>query len=137
MPESKQTDSKEAYQDDLRNLQKVFENRIVIKKEDLKAVYRKGNLADSKPRRIVIKFSSFEKKLEILRLRNLIFKTDENEVIKISLAPERTYKEQLEHQKLVLELKERRNSGEENLLIRNGKIVKYTPFRGDPQSYWG
>ena len=88
-----------------------------------------------------------EKRLELLKLRRLKFtKTNESidgetsndslEFFNIFISPDRTKAEQEQHKKLVLELKERINNGEPGLYIRNGKILKYQPFRGDAQLFW-
>ena len=60
----------------------------------------------------------------------------ETNTIKIFISPDRTKTEQEQHRRLVAKLKERKNNGEKNLHIKNGKIVKYQPFRGDAQLYW-
>ena len=83
-----------------------------------------------------MKFSTLQKKIEILKLRNLYIK-HENENIQIYINPDRTYNERIKQKKLLEELKTRREAGEENILIRNGKIMKALPFRFDPQSDWG
>ena len=46
-------------------------------------------------------------------------------------------KEQAEHKKLVQELKRRKANGEDGLVIRNGKITEWLPFRPNPQNFWG
>ena len=52
--------------------------------------------------------------------------------------PDRTKKEIEEQRQLVKELKERRDNGEENIGIRNGKVIQFgNPFRNSPQFCWG
>ena len=98
---------------------------------------RKKSNTSSPPRPIIIKFTSLEKRSEILSLRNVFYTTKDNSKIPIYICPDRTIKEQEEHKKLVKQLKERREKGEENIKISNGKIVEYTlPFRANAQSVW-
>lgn len=54
------------------------------------------------------------------------------------MSPDRTWKQQSEHKKLVKELQIRKSKGEERLVIKGGRIVQLDqPFRRVPQSYWG
>ena len=54
----------------------------------------------------------------------------------IFVHPDRTKQEQEEHRELVKTLKERKGNGESNLHIKDGKIVKYQPFREATQFCW-
>ena len=119
-------------------LKEIFKDKVILEKDEIKKLYRKGeNITEEKPRPIIIKFSTYDKKQTMLGLRNLEIKTDTNEILQISIEPDRTIKEQREHAKLVKELKARRKQGEENIFIRNNKIIKTWPFQKDPQKYWG
>ena len=70
--------SSEGYQKDMNKLKKVLSDKISLKKEGLNAVYRNGKWNSERPRPVVMKFSTIEKKQEILKLRNLVYKTDDN-----------------------------------------------------------
>ena len=137
LPESSETNPEEAYKDDVKRLKQVLENKISLQKEDIKAIFRKGDQSNmTKPRRIIMRLSCYETKLKILKLRNLTSTIENNETVNIYIAPDRTIKQQIAHKKLVAELKERKNQGE-NVNIKNGEILKAWPFRRDPHSYWG
>ena len=138
LPESSEGDPEKAFKDDISRLKDIFKDKIVLDKNEIEKIYRKGQeINPDKPRPIIMKFSTYEKKQEILELRDLEIKTESNEILRISIEPDRTIKEQKEHKKLVLQLKKRRDEGEENIFIRNEKIIKSWPFHKDPQQYWG
>ena len=150
LPESKEQDKKQAFQDDIKKLKTIFPD---LKKEDVAEIYRIQPKKKTKnPRPIIMKLNSFEKKMEILQLKDVYYKnedkaedldaqedTGKTEDVKIFITPDRTIKQQLTHRKLVEELRERRSKGEEGLIIKNEKIVVQDnrPFRQSPQSYWG
>ena len=79
---------------------------------------------------------NIELRNNILKLRNIYCKNN-NEVKQIFIAPDRTLQERENHKKLVAELKERKLNGEKDIVIRNGKIVPFVPFRRNPQLFWG
>ena len=140
LPESKELDQNQKYKDDINNLKELFSNKIKLQKQDILEVYRIGKNQTSYPRPIIMKLATNEKKMEILKLRNLYYQNGDEE-IKIYICHDRTVKQQIEHKKLVLELKEKkmaRKEGENDWMIRNGKVVQYKPpFRPAPQDYWG
>ena len=139
IPELNSENLQENYKNDVQIVKELFNDRISLNKEDVKSLFRKGEIKDSlRPRPIIIKFSTTELKNKVLSLRNLTYtdKTDQTEH-QIFIVPDRTRKEQLEHKKLTEELKKRRQDGEQNIIIRNGKIVSRLPFRSNPQLFWG
>ena len=136
VPEFDSTDAEVNYKNDIKIIKTVLNGKVDLGKNDVKAMYRKGNDEASKPRPIIIKFSSHETKIEILKLRNIVY-NDSKKDHQIFIAPDRTTKEQALHRELVQKMKERREKGEENIGIRNGKIVNLQPFRANPQLYWG
>ena len=77
-----------------------------------------------------------DKRAKLLKLRNLSLNESSKEW-NIYINPDRTKHEQNTHKALRQELKRRREEGEENLIIRGGKIVSKPPFRSDPQVPWG
>ena len=132
VPESTKTTLEESYQEDVEHVKYICE-KVEIKKEDVRGLFRIGKTKRlSKPRPIILKLTNEEKKSELLKLRDLKIK-DQN----IYIHPDRTKKEQEDHRLLVSQLRERRERGEENLGIRNGKIMTILPFRKDPQLFWG
>ena len=141
IPEEKTDDDAEDFKQDLSKIRSLFENRVIIEKEDVKAVFRIGTYqADSaNPRPILMKLKSIEKKNELLKLRNLNF-IDKNKLVhKIYINLYRTKKEQEQHKKLIELLKTKRadNPGK-SFTIRNNNVIELTtPFRMDPQKFWG
>lgn len=198
VPESKNTNAEISLKDDIKILKKIFENKIVLEEDDIKAVYRIGEKETNKTRPIIMKFNNQEKRLELLKLRALKYiesnedietrkeetetednnkcqsgqvlqkpdgiseetngevnnncnkekndektgeKSDKTSIPKekityIFVHPDRTKQEQEEHRELVKTLKERKGNGESNLHIKDGKIVKYQPFREATQFCW-
>ena len=125
------------YKDDVTKFQNILSNKVPIRKDDVKAFFRIGKERNSsKPRPIVIKLSNEDIRLKLLKLRNLQY-NDDSQDHNIYINPDRTKKEQEIYRKLLSELKERRSKGEENIAIRNGKIIEVLPFRRNPQLYWG
>ena len=61
---------------------------------------------------------------------------NEGKISYIFVHPDRTKLEQEQHRKLVSQLKQRKLKGEKDISIRNGKIIKYLPFRSDTQFNW-
>ena len=140
IPESTSSDLETQNKDDIKILQKVLNEKIVIKPNDLQNIYRKGNKSvNNKCRPIIMRFTNQEKRSEILGLRDLkYFFTDNSTTIKIYISPDRTIQQRDEHKKLVLQLKEKRAEGNKNLTIQNGRLVEYVqPFRKAPQKFWG
>ena len=118
-----------------------MDDHITLVKDDIKHIYRKQIRDKTKARPVIIVLTSKEKRSELLKLRALkhVELNDSNEVQKttsIYISKDRTRKEQEQNRKLVIELKERRKNGEENIYIRNEKIVEFQPFRVGSQLHW-
>ena len=136
VPESDSDDSDVVFKDEVSKIRQIFRDKVDLKKEDVLDLWRCGKTKDKqKIRPIIIKFSNMEIKQKVLKLRNLKYK-DENESQDIFIHPDRTLKERDAYKALRMELQERRKI-DSNLVIRNGKIVPYAPFRRNPQLYWG
>ncbi len=133
----------DSYNKDIAKLRQLFEGKVEIKAEDIVGVRRIGVKKTDAiyPRPFIIKFRNLSKRKEVLALRNLFFKVNKNEEEagnRVFVHPDRTKKEVEEHRLLVNELKKRREDGEENIGIKNGKIIKFgNPFRERPQFNWG
>ena len=141
IPEGTEENDEDNYKMDINKLKQVFEGKVIIKAEDLKTAYRIGMKKSdvTSPRPFILKFNNLSKRKEVLGLRNLFYKQDqEEEGNRVFVHPDRTKKEVEEHRLLVNELKQRKADGEENIGIRNGKIIKFgNPFRDRPQFSWG
>ncbi len=136
MPES-EGEKQKAYKDDVEKIKTLFEE-LKLEKEDVKQIFRIGKTAADRPRPIIVKFNNEEKRKDALKLRNVYYKNNQTqENIKIFITVDRTVNEQIQHKKLVQQLRDMKSQGKENLFIRNGEIVTILPFRPNPQQYWG
>ena len=119
---------------DFTTIKELYRNRVPISTNDLQQVARAGPLKDNQIRPIKITFTSMEKRLEVLRNnKNLIlygeneceldFCNEEEDHKHIYVSTDKTKKQREEEKKLRDELK-RRKETEQDLIIRNGKIMK-------------
>ena len=90
-----------------------------------------------------MKLNSIQKKVEIIKLRNLQYETKDSAgaeaTIPIYACPDRTKKQQEENRKLVQELKQRREEDKDSKYIidyKLKKVVRFVPFRSKSQFYW-
>ena len=141
VPESTSGDSSNDYKLDITKVKSVLKNKIVLEKDDIRGFdrigpYQKDSL---KPRPIVMKLSTVDKKDELIKLRNLVFVDDENLAHRVYINIDRTKKEQEQYKELVTILKRKRvEDPSKNFVIRNNQVVEYVmPFRLDPQKFWG
>ena len=133
VPEGEHEKDEENYKQDVLKLKTILNEKIVIDKQDIKSIYRIGvNKNSSRPRPLIIKFTNIEKRNEAIQLTDLIYTSGKNEDIRIFIQPDKTKKEIEQHKILIQQLRERRANGEENIVIRNGKIISLAPFRLDP-----
>ena len=127
LPNSSAETPEARFTDDINKLKLIFKDKIELKSDDVRTAYRIGKSDNiSKPRPVILKLTSPNKRTELLKLKNLSYNNNGSE-INIYLAPDRTLKQQVEHKKLVKILKERRSQGEQGIMIKNGKIVSYRP----------
>ena len=141
IPETNLEDPAKRYESDVKKVNSILRGKIDLKREDFKAIFRRGEVSENKTRPIIMILNNMEKRTELLKLRNLTYEesnTENNETTtnNIYIAPDRTWQEQEVHRKLVLELKERKQKGEDNIYIKNGKIMKFQPFRVDSHLFW-
>ena len=135
IPESSAMDDSECYSDDMIKLKSILFPRQGFNPEHVQHAFRIGKKSDHKIRPIVIKFTDEETRLNVLKMKDLTY-TENSEIVNIYVNVDKTKQQVLEHKKLLQELMNRRDSGETNLVIRNGKIVQKQPFRPSPQSVW-
>lgn len=88
---------------------------------------RLGQQNPNRPRPVLIVIKDKLKKIQLLT-RGKLLRSKTNYLKDIYIAPDMTPTEREENRRIVNELRNRRNTGEENLIIRQGKIVsKPTP----------
>lgn len=85
-----------------------------------------GNQVLTKPRPLKLIFESEEKKLHVVRKYRLTKRSGTQQqkqaLGRISIVPDRTLREREEYKILKIELEERTNNGEENLVINNWRV---------------
>ena len=140
IPESPSDDMQTESLEDLNKIKTLLMEKADLKKGDIVNFKRAGSTkptAEEKPRPIIITLSDMSKRLEILKLRDLTFSDDASDMnIKIYVSPDRTPKQRELHRNLRKKIKERKELGESDLVIRNYKIVKIQPFRFRPDEHW-
>ena len=124
---------KEEMMEDFNNLKKIYDGKVTVDQADLTHLTRLGKKG-AKPRPILITLANQNKRKELLtKNMKLTLLTETNESIPIYVSTDRTKKQREDFNKLREELKERKKT-DQNLTIRNNKIVPKTdPFRQDAQ----
>ena len=126
IPESKSDVAKERFVHDCSLVKKMFEDRnLTLTLKEIGNIFRLGKRKedDDRPRPILVRFSNEDIKTNVLKYcRDLKLKIN-NECFAIHYSFDLTRKERLERKTLVDELKKRQSNTEEQLGIRNGKIV--------------
>lgn len=140
VPESKSNDIDTEAKEDSKKLQSIFKDKIDLNKTDIKGYRRIGLKHSNKTRPIILKLNSFQKKQQMIKLRNLQFETKDvlgaESAIPIFACPDRTKKQQEENRKLVQQLKEKQNEDKANKYVIDYKLNKVVPFRPKSQFYW-
>ena len=125
VPENTSAIIDERVKHDLVTIKRVFDDKnLHIKSKDITNVFRLGKDQNKgHPRPVLVKFSKEEIKKNVLsHCKDLKLKVN-NENIPIYYSSDRTVKEREERRKLVEEMKRRKSNGENQIGIRNGKIV--------------
>ena len=143
IPESKSLDTDESFKHDIDKLKLITDGKVKLESSDIKSIFRAGPKIESKTRPIIIRLTSFEKKIEILKLRGLTYETKDaagkTVTTPIYTSPDRTKKQQDENKKLVAQLKEARDKDKDNKYTidhKSKKVVLLEPFLQRSQSYW-
>lgn len=84
--------------------------------------YRVGRPANDKPRLLIISLENAEVKVDVLKLAPQLRAIEEWKNVYIT--PDLTWKEREEGRRLREELRRRTSEGEQNLIIRRGRVVK-------------
>ena len=117
-----ETDDNNSEAEDRKKLKSIIDPKSEIQKGKIQSISRKGNKSGDKTRPIIIRFNCPKTRLEVLKLRNLVYE-ENGKSTNIYIHPDRTRRQQQENKLLVAELRNQRSKGE-NVYIRNGKIVK-------------
>mgnify|MGYP006185620235 CR=1 FL=1 len=136
IPENTDDDAQQMIED-FKIIKQLYETKATLHSRDLTQITRLGT-KDEKIRPIRLTFANPEKRKEILRnnknlvLEDAAFETctasfcnDHSKHKHIYVSPDKTWQQREDEKKLRAELKIRKST-EEDLIIRNGKIVKKT-----------
>ena len=113
----------ERVKNDTETFDKIIKGEFNLRVKVSRAV-RLGKKQEGKNRLLLVTVGNFEEEKDLLRLAKNIQQSDEWSNIYIS--PDLTPKEREVNRVLRAEIRRRRDAGESNLVIRNGKIIKTT-----------
>ena len=135
IPESLSEDPNVRYKEDLNKIRRVLNGKVCLQKGDVINLRRIKN-GPEKTSPIIITLSDEEKRLQILKSRNLKLERDSEQPILIYCSPDRTLKQRQLYKELLENMRERREKGETGLIIRNYKIVQFQQSRFNPDDHW-
>ena len=119
--------------DDFNKLKEVCQP-TELQEKDISQLFRIGKKLPGKDRPILVTFKDEELRMKILKKsREMELKTDDGELIKVSVSTDKTPKQRETEKRLREEIQVRKAQGEQDLVIRNEKIV---PFRRSAQKTW-
>lgn len=130
--------------EDFKTLKLLYSNRINIEKEDISHISRLGEIKPNQIRPIKITCTSTEKRRKILiNNKGLKLEGDDYDLCvntdcsylpgkhaHVYVTTDKTKQERVEEGKLRQQLKQRRDAGEVDLIIRNGKIINRRTLTG-------
>ncbi len=134
IPEHDSEDGNERKREDTTKLTNILQ-RLKLGNKQPKVVNRLGRREQGKTRPLKIIMPNENDKVDVLKKIQSLKKSDnadEKQLVQdLRIAPDRTKKEREDYKKLRQELDERKSKGEENLIIRNNRIIKkdQRPFR--------
>ena len=123
LPESDIEDIGEKMKHDYRKLRSLYRDNFATP-ENIDSCYRVGKKNEDKTRPLVVKFKSADTRNKILSNSRDLFLTENRNRTPVFVSIDRTPKQRAEHKKLVTELKSRKENGDENIGIRNGRIIE-------------
>ena len=137
LPESAESEPEEQIKADCSAVKNILEERVTISSGEVVNITRLGRKEDNKVRPLLIKFKNEEKKWEVLKSSKGLRLLTDNVSYPLFMSVDRTLKEQQSRKILLKELRERKNNGEENLMIRNNSIIKKPSlFRLSAKNFW-
>ena len=121
IPENGSDSVSERMKHEFMLLSEAYRNEL--KHDQISSIFRVGKKGEN-IRPLVVKFKSSETRNYVLRTSGKLSIKHQNEVKNIYVSIDRTQRQREAHKRLVDELKSRKLNGEENLVIRNNKIVQ-------------
>ena len=123
LKESTQTEFEERKKEDLAAAKILLGKLVTLESDDLVEPVRLGKVGGNRPRMLRVTVKSEEKKKEIIRKAPELNKGVTINDKRIYVNSDYTQKQREKNKELRAEKQKRMNEGEENLVIRNGKIV--------------
>lgn len=107
---------------DLRDMEDVLQE-IDCEEASIEDMQRLGQRNDDKPRLVLLKMKKVADKRKVLMSSKKLKQSDSEDKKRIFITPDMSKSMREQNKKLRQELKDRRESGETDLIIRNNKIV--------------
>ena len=121
-------------EDDCVKVKNIYDGRLLLSASDIESMLRLGSKSHEtdKKRPLLIQCTSEEKKWEMIRTSKSLKYLQNHVSFSLFAAPDRTEKEREERKKLLAQLKERRDNGEEKRMetIRRNRIATKLPADG-------
>ena len=127
IPEGDLDDYDEQRLADFYKIQRIYEDKVEIKERDLSNITRLGKKVTNKIRPVLVTFKSEDQRMTVLRNNKDLKLLEANKSTRIFVSTDKTPKEREAENQLRAELQRRKNDGEDNLVIRNGKILLFRP----------
>ena len=127
VPESTKTVSRDRMDEDGSYCEKLFTEGVLVNRKDftITDIIRLGKRGENeRPRPILVKLQSGREKWNILKNARNLRKCTHNGMNTISIAPDLTIREREQDKKVRNELKIKKENGENDWFIKNGKLVK-------------
>jgi hypothetical protein len=139
LKESTKLEIEDKKKDDLTAVKSLLSKVVQLEEGDVVEPIRlgKGTQLGTRPRLLRVTLKSEEKKKEILKKAPDLNKNVRDQAKRIFINPDYTQKQREQQKKLREEKKRRTDEGEQNLAIRNGKIVQVKPRAIDGQENAG
>ena len=115
------TSAENACKEDVIKVQNILSGKIILTKQDVKALYRVGHPSKEVKRPVVMKLASLEKKIEVLKLRNLKFNLKKED--------DGTEDENEEEEEENEQERKKENSNAENIKQKNYIDIYVSPDR--------
>ena len=125
LPESASETTSERMKYDYKLLSEAYDQNIELSK--IGNIFRVGKKNDNNCRPLIVKYASVEIRNTFLKKSGDLKIKSNNQIKPVYMSIDRTHKQREAHKKLVQELRDRRDAGEENIVIRGEKIVKNFP----------
>lgn len=121
LQESSKMGAGQRYEEDRKHIQKIFTQELLRDGFSIERITRLGKRTEEGRRPILVEMRTEKEKMDILvnakRMRNSV------EYPKLYINKDLTVNERIKEKQLREQLRDRRNNGEKDCIIRNGKIV--------------